>query len=731
MSLIVKRATKGSGLTSSEIDANVNNLNNDKVEINNPNFKSAPSLVNNLIPLTGTVLPAINPSLNLDFANGKQLDPRITFSRNTVATYCDGKTTKLAEQNLLTYSQDFSNAVWNKVAVSIGSLVTSPDGTLTATPITADGTTGTKGLSYSLSSGYIRTASWYVKAGTNNYVQIYFGGDGNPWINFDLSTGVLGSSGTNITPTITSLGSGWYRISAYTNSLTATNIALAIISSATSERAESNSLTTSVQVWGAQLEQRAFASTYLPTTNTAITNYVSAIIAAPAGVPRFDYDPVTKKPLGLLIEELRTNSLLNSTIDGANLATQSITTTAVARTLSFYGTGSVTLSGRVNILTKTEDFSDAVWTKNFGGTGITPVVTLNAGVAPDGTSTAAQVIFNTGVGTTSGDISLLEQYSANKTTIGTTYSSGVWIKGTSGQKIQIRQQAASGYNLVTLTGNWDYFTQVEVSGITAAIMDIGLRQGVNGTINSNITVLLWHPDIRPTNTTNFLPAYQRVNTTTDFTPATATITGLGAYPTRTTYTYTPTAGTLTLTVSGTVQYANDEVGAFATSYIPTAGTALSRAADSASMTGVNFSSWYNQSEGSLYTESDDNGSNTNGAATLFNIGANGNNAIAFYGTGVNSARLLVRLNAAFIINTSSSVTTQPIKQAASFKDGAVSCTANGSLFVTNVNVNIPHNLDTLYIGYYPGTVSYFTGHIRKLTYYPKALTSVELQGLTS
>ena len=141
MSLIVKRATKGSGLTSSEIDANVNNLNNDKVEINNPNFKSAPSLVNNLIPLTGTVLPAINPSLNLDFANGKQLDPRITFSRNTVATYYDGKTTKLAEQNLLIYSQAIGGTGWTTINMGTlnGTNYTAPDGTLTASLVTSTG----------------------------------------------------------------------------------------------------------------------------------------------------------------------------------------------------------------------------------------------------------------------------------------------------------------------------------------------------------------------------------------------------------------------------------------------------------------------------------------------------------------------------------------------------------------------------------------------------------------
>jgi hypothetical protein len=42
-----------------------------------------------------------------------------------------------------------------------------------------------------------------------------------------------------------------------------------------------------------------------------------------------------------------------------------------------------------------------------------------------------------------------------------------------------------------------------------------------------------------------------------------------------------------------------EAGAFATSYIPTTTVAVTRSADIATITGTNFSSWYNQSEGSF------------------------------------------------------------------------------------------------------------------------------------
>ena len=78
---------------------------------------------------------------------------------------------------------------------------------------------------------------------------------------------------------------------------------------------------------------RASTATYFDVTGTMQT--------AATGTPRWDYDPVTHALNGFLVEEARTNLLLNS----ATLSTQSVTTTAVATTLSFYGTGTVTLSG--------------------------------------------------------------------------------------------------------------------------------------------------------------------------------------------------------------------------------------------------------------------------------------------------------------------------------------------------------------------------------------------------
>jgi surface protein len=87
--------------------------------------------------------------------------------------------------------------------------------------------------------------------------------------------------------------------------------------------------------------------------------------------------------------------------------------------------------------------------------------------------------------------------------------------------------------------------------------------------------------------------------------ATATVVGLGAYPSRKTLTFTPTAGTLTLTVTGSVTLAQLEVGAYASSYIPTVASQVTRAVDAFTLSGSNFTQWYNQSgQGTLVADVD-------------------------------------------------------------------------------------------------------------------------------
>ena len=95
------------------------------------------------ITATTNTYPSIQPSLNLDFANAKTLDPRITFTRSTTGTYYDGKTVAKAEENLATYSEDFTQvASWGATDTSVsGNTTTAPNGTSTADTLTASATT--------------------------------------------------------------------------------------------------------------------------------------------------------------------------------------------------------------------------------------------------------------------------------------------------------------------------------------------------------------------------------------------------------------------------------------------------------------------------------------------------------------------------------------------------------------------------------------------------------------
>jgi hypothetical protein len=84
---------------------------------------------------------------------------------------------------------------------------------------------------------------------------------------------------------------------------------------------------------------------------------------------------------------------------------------------------------------------------------------------------------------------------------------------------------------------------------------------------------------------------------------TATLNGTGSGETNRVFLqFTPSAGTLTLTVSGTVENVQLEEGKCPTSYIPTTGAQVTRDADVATITGTNFSSWFSHAQGTTYAD---------------------------------------------------------------------------------------------------------------------------------
>jgi hypothetical protein len=145
---------------------------------------------------------------------------------------------------------------------------------------------------------------------------------------------------------------------------------------------------------------------------------------------------------------------------------------------------------RTNLLTYSEEFDDADWVKVSGGTGSAPIVTANAIISPDGTSNAEQIVFDVGAGTSSANMSIISQ--PLTLTIGLKYAGSIYLKGQlGGEQIMFRHAAGATFTLLTLTTEWVRYDVIEVAGGTSSNFQIGIRQGLVGTINSTATIFAW------------------------------------------------------------------------------------------------------------------------------------------------------------------------------------------------------------------------------------------------
>ena len=262
--------------------------------------------------------PSIRPSLLLDFANSKALDPRITFTRASTATYWDGHTTAKAEENLITNSETFNWTTKLRTTVAYN-VATAPDGTTTADSITDNGTSGTHYINDAttlLTKQF--TYSVYAKANTLSIISLWVSNTGNGTAYFNLSSGTVGTVNTGsyvASAAISSVGNGWYRCSITSTSATFSGTIYPVIGLHQADNTQSYTGSgQSVYVWGAQYELRSSATAYTPTTSVPITKYQPVLQTAESGVPRFDHDPVTGESKGLLIEEARTNLVTESIV---------------------------------------------------------------------------------------------------------------------------------------------------------------------------------------------------------------------------------------------------------------------------------------------------------------------------------------------------------------------------------------------------------------------------------
>jgi hypothetical protein len=234
---------------------------------------------------------------------GKYVPREMTFTRATTGTRVNAAgLVEIVPYNLFSYSEDFTNAAWLTTDVITVNTTTAPNGTLTADTLTIPSTTNSQYYlirnSFFINVGQY-TQSFYVKKNTYGYIALVSTINGSVQTSyFDINTGVVGTTTSGTTSSITDVGNGWYRVSQTATETTGANrvIGIYFANSLMNSINVSLSLTDSFYAWGAQLVEGTQPLTYLPTTDRL-------------DIPRIDYSTGSS---ALLLEPQRTNLCSNN-----------------------------------------------------------------------------------------------------------------------------------------------------------------------------------------------------------------------------------------------------------------------------------------------------------------------------------------------------------------------------------------------------------------------------------
>lgn len=164
-------------------------------------------------------------------------------------------------------------------------------------------------------------------------------------------------------------------------------------------------------------------------------------------VLRLDHDPVSRQALGVLIERQAIN-------------------------LQIYSEDATRATG-VN-----------------GGAASLPVITANAGIAPDGSMTADRIDFALNGGIASGDIAQMALPAVAIST-GISYAASIWVRTIDDSVKLVRIVSPTGLaKLATITGVWRRFLVLNTSNITGN-STFRLRLRGNETTDDSASLLVW------------------------------------------------------------------------------------------------------------------------------------------------------------------------------------------------------------------------------------------------
>ena len=210
--------------------------------------------------------------------------PRIDF--DPVTNDRKGFLIEEARTNAFDNSEDFTSANFTLTSLTVTSNQgTAPDGTNNADKVVANVASQCFMLKNTgITSGDTHTLSVFAKADGLNFIQIT-GSTGFPteFQNYNLSTGALASSSSTLSSSIEDFGNGWYRLAltlTANNTVTNGRFVIALMSGddgrIDSDATSTPSGTDGVLLFGAQFEEGAFPTSYIPTSGATVTRAADA-----------------------------------------------------------------------------------------------------------------------------------------------------------------------------------------------------------------------------------------------------------------------------------------------------------------------------------------------------------------------------------------------------------------------------------------------------------------------
>lgn len=217
------------------------------------------------------------------------------FIRASTATYVENGLVKTASNNiprwqngilfledsstnLVTYSEQFDNAAWAKSAATVtANAIVAPDGITTADKIVENTTNAEhyiRSASVTLNAGtYCASVYWHESSERSLYLRVVHTGDtfSTSQVTFLKSTLTLGAvSGNAISANAVKIGDGWWRIE-LVFTITGTRTVQHGIQLWSTSSVYTGDNISGVYAWGAQLEAKPKATSYIPTVATSVT----------------------------------------------------------------------------------------------------------------------------------------------------------------------------------------------------------------------------------------------------------------------------------------------------------------------------------------------------------------------------------------------------------------------------------------------------------------------------